>query len=409
MEKDPSCFYTACFPPLFIGYVFKMTSAPSSPEDASGRPALDPDAPTQALSYHSSLGQEALPAAVEVPADEMNWNARYRLLRKLGSGGQGVVYLALREGVDGYSTRVAIKLYARDQSVSESAHITEMQRIAHQGQKISEIQHDNIVNIRDFVALGDTRVMVMEWVDGLDLRELLSLKLYRESRERVSAEDWDRLNDLLVTPGEDHCILRPAAAVDILRGCLAGLSSLHHHEIIHSDLKPANIMIKRTGTKKLIDMDSSCDRQVDLQAEVRGTPYYMAPELIRDREVRYRSDIASLGYVLIEMLTGQLLFKECKTLDQLLQKKLRLPQELPGMAKKVPRYENLDLRLDLLRLCTKMIAIDPEERFPDAEAADLSHRGAASFHRQLVKHDLSAEFSRDLGWWIDLVHPFREE
>jgi serine/threonine-protein kinase len=386
-----------------------MTSDSSSPEDVSAQPGLDPDAPTQALSYHSSLGQQAMPAAVEVPADEMNWNARYRLLRKLGSGAQGVVYLALREGVDGYSTRVALKLYSRDQSVSESAHVTEMQRIAHQGQKISEIQHDNIVNIRDFVALGDTRVMVMEWVDGLDLRQLLSLKLYTESRERISTEDWDRLNDLLVRPGEDHCILRPAAAVDILRGCLAGLSSLHHHEIIHSDLKPANIMIKRTGTKKLIDMDSSCDRQVNLQAEVRGTPYYMAPELIRDKEVRYRSDIASLGYVLIEMLTGRLLFKDCKTLDQLLEKKLRLPAELPSMAKKVPRYENLDLRLDLLRLCTKMIAIDPAERFPDAEAADLSHRGAASFHRQLVKHDLSAEYSRDLGWWIDLVHPFKEE
>ncbi|MEC9351929.1 MAG: serine/threonine-protein kinase [Planctomycetota bacterium] len=389
-----------------------MTSASSSSEDASGHAGeqgLDPDAPTQALSYHSNLGQEVVPASVEVPADEMNWNARYKLLRKLGSGAQGVVYLALREGVDGYSTRVALKLYSRDQSVSESAHVTEMQRIAHQGQKISEIQHDNLVNIRDFVALGDTRVMVMEWVDGLDLRELLSLKLYRESRERISSEDWDRLNDMLVTPGEDHCILRPAAAVDILRGCLAGLSSLHQHEIIHSDLKPANIMIKRTGTKKLIDMDSSCDRQVNLQAEVRGTPYYMAPELIRDREVRYRSDIASLGYVLIEMLTGQLLFKDCKTLDQLLEKKLHLPQELPRMARKVPRYENLDLRLDLIQLCSKMIAIDPKERFPDAEAADISNLGAASFHRQLVKHNLSAEYSRDLGWWIDLVHPFKDE
>ena len=73
-----------------------MTSASSSPEEASGQPGLDPDAPTQALSYHSSLGQQAMPATVEVPADEMNWNARYRLLRKLGSGAQGVVYLSLR-------------------------------------------------------------------------------------------------------------------------------------------------------------------------------------------------------------------------------------------------------------------------------------------------------------------------
>ena len=382
-----------------------MSSSSPSSDDTNreaGRQELDPDAPTLMLSYHGALERQAAPARVAEPSEEMSWNARYRILRKLGSGGQGVVYLALREGVDGYSTKVAIKLYARDESVSESSHLKEMERIAHQGQKISEIQQDNLVNIRDFVALEDTRVMVMEWVDGLDLRQLLDTKLYRESQARVAKADWDRLTDVLVSPGEDHCMLRPAAAVDILRGCLAGLSSLHHHEIIHSDLKPSNIMIKRTGTKKLIDMDSSCDRQVDLQAEVRGTPYYMAPELIRERDVRYRSDIASLGYVLIEMLTGKLLFKECKTLDQLLEKKLRLPDEL---VEYMPRYDHLDLRLDLLELCTKMIAADPTERFPDAEAADLGKLGAASFHRQLVKHDLSAEYSRDLGWWIDLVHP----
>jgi len=386
-----------------------MSPSPPSPDDPireAGRQGFNPDAPTQMLSYHSTLARQATPARITEPKGEMSWNARYRILRKLGSGAQGVVYLALREGVDGYSTKVAIKLYTRDKSVSESSHVKEMRRIAHQGQKISEIQDDNLVNIRDFVALEDTRVMVMEWIDGLDLRQLLSLDLYKATEARIAKEEWDRLNDVLLSAGEDHCKLRPAAAVDILRGCLAGLSSLHHHEIIHSDLKPSNIMIKRTGTKKLIDMDSSCDRQVDLQAEVRGTPYYMAPELIRERDVRYRSDIASLGYVLIEMLTGKLLFKECENFDQLLEKKLRLPDEL---VEYMPRYDHLDLRLDLLELCTKMIAIDPQERFPDAEAADLGKLGAASFHRQLVKHDLSAEYSRDLGWWIDLVHPVREE
>ena len=153
------------------------------------------------LSYHGTLERQAAPVRIAEPSEEMSWNARYRILRKLGSGGQGVVYLALREGVDGYSTKVAIKLYARDESVSESSHLKEMERIAHQGQKISEIQQDNLVNIRDFVALEDTRVMVMEWVDGLDLRQLLDAKLYRESEARVTKADWDRLNDVLVSPG----------------------------------------------------------------------------------------------------------------------------------------------------------------------------------------------------------------
>ena len=213
-----------------------MSPSDPSPDDApgeAGQQGFDPDSPTQMLSYHSTLAKQATPARVAEPKGEMSWNARYRILRKLGSGAQGVVYLALREGVDGYSTKVAIKLYARDESVAESDHVKEMQRIAHQGQKISEIQHDNLVNIRDFVALEDTRVMVMEWIDGLDLQQLLSLKLYRSSEARVAKEDWERLNDVLITPGEDRCILRPAAAVDILRGCLAGLSSLHHLSLIH--------------------------------------------------------------------------------------------------------------------------------------------------------------------------------
>ncbi|MEE3054230.1 MAG: hypothetical protein VYB34_10875, partial [Planctomycetota bacterium] len=110
-----------------------MSPSIPAPDDAvreGAQQGFDPDAPTQMLSYHSALSKQVSPARVEDPKGEMSWNARYRILRKLGSGAQGVVYLALREGVDGYSTKVAIKLYARDKSVSESAHVTEMQRIA---------------------------------------------------------------------------------------------------------------------------------------------------------------------------------------------------------------------------------------------------------------------------------------
>src|SRR6185436_3093118 len=105
-------------------------------------------------------------------------------------------------------------------------------------------------------------------------------------RHRMAKKTWERLNDVIVTAGEDHCRLKPGIAVDIVRGCLAGLSSLHHNGIVHCDLKPSNIMIKRTGTKKIIDIDSSCVVDED-PPHVRGTPYYMAPEQLLGKPVRF--------------------------------------------------------------------------------------------------------------------------
>ncbi|MGH2627996.1 MAG: serine/threonine-protein kinase, partial [Anaerolineales bacterium] len=282
------------------------------------------------MSYHNSLSQPLPPYAPEAPSGELCWNARYQLKRRLGHGAQGVVYLARREGVDGYYTNVALKLFYRNPTLRAVEYHLEMRRIATQAQRVSGLQHDNLVNIRDFVALGETRVMVLEWIDGLDLAQLLDLRRLEQLRRALPRQTWDRLNDVIVTTGEDHGRLKPGIAVDILRGCLAGLSPLHHDGIVHCDLKPSNIMIKRTGIKKIIDVDSSCVPAVD-PPHVRGTPYYMAPELLRGKPPEVRSDIASLGYVLIEMLTGSLLFRECDTLARLLEAKLKLPSRLEAV------------------------------------------------------------------------------
>ena len=131
----------------------------------------------------------------------------------------------------------------------------------------------------------------------------------------------------------------------------------------------------------------------------RGTPYYMAPEQHLKKNVQLHSDIASLGYILIEMLTGRLLFRDCDTDADLCEAKLRLPgrldQILPPEVKKSA----------LLRsLVGKMVAVEPKDRFPDAEAAELDRVGAVSFHRQLVKMDLATEYSRELAWWLDLLN-----
>ena len=125
----------------------------------------------------------------------------------------------------------------------------------------------------------------------------------------------------------------------------------------------------------------------------------MSPEQMRDCQIGYTSDVASLGYVLIEMLTGSLLFKDCQSIESIYQAKISLPDRLERL---LPAEVKRDA--SLASFVHKMVAVDPSERFPDAEAADLDRHGAVSFHRKLIKEDLSTEYDRELAWWIEALH-----
>jgi serine/threonine-protein kinase len=349
------------------------------------------------LTYHDRFGYAQQPFVPPEPPTAIPWNSEYDVVKQLGQGAQGVVYLARRDGVDGYHTNVALKLFYRQPNWSVGQYVEEMQRVAKQAQVISRIQHDNLIAIQNFIAMDETRVLVMEWVDGLDVARLLDLNSLELLRQTLDRQTWEHLNDVIVTAGEDHCRLKPGIAVDILRGCLAGLSSLHSEGIVHCDLKPANIMVKRTGTKKIIDVDSSCMIS-EGPFQNRGTPYYMAPELERGNPVTLAADVASLGYLLIEMLTGQRIFRDCQTLDQLQQAKLSLPKRL---AQTLPAEVRRDG--NLCDMVSKMITVEPHDRFPDADAVDLDRRGAANYHRNLVKTNLSTDYRRELAWWLELM------
>jgi serine/threonine-protein kinase len=368
--------------------------------------------------YHG-VHRVPLPRPTEpAPPVELSWHTRYKLGKLLGRGSQGSVYLATREGADGYYTNVALKIFYRQDGVSPEDYAAEMRHIATQSQRVSGIQHDNLVYIRDFVtmpALGAVagaaavpagkaapgseplRVMVLEWIDGVDLGHLLDLRRLERLRERLSEEEWKHLTSVIVEPGEDHARLKPGIAVDIIRGCLAGLSPLHHRGIVHCDLKPSNIMIKRTGTKKIIDVDSSCLVSQEHTA-FRGTPYYMAPEQLRGAGLDVYSDIASLGYILIELLTGQLLFRDCDAVEDLIRAKVELTRRLDSVLPEEVRRNSL-----LTTLIAKMVAVEPRDRFADADAAELDRMGAVNFHYQLVKMNLATEYNRELAWWFELL------
>jgi serine/threonine-protein kinase len=113
-------------------------------------------------------------------------------------------------------------------------------------------------------------------------------------------------------------------------------------------------------------------------------------------ESTQRSDLCSLGYVLIEMLAGAPPFAGINTFRELLEAKRTLLQRLPSI---LPR-EVVSCEL-LMNFCRGLIAPDPGRRFPSAEAADLVNEGAANFQRALVKGDLASEYDNEIRLWLE--------
>src|SRR5262249_51744039 len=146
---------------------------------------------------------------------------------------------------------------------------------------------------------------------------------------------------------------------------------------------------------KIIDIGSAIDLR-------RGpgrrfwSPAYAAPEVLAGQEPSPGSDLASLGYVLIEMLAGRPPFAGKDNYAQLVEAKATLAPQLPKLLPPDVGCNEL-----LLQPCQRLVTIDPAKRFPSAEAADLGRKGAAAFHRQLVKMDLASVYENDIRVWLE--------
>jgi eukaryotic-like serine/threonine-protein kinase len=333
--------------------------------------------------YQEMIGQERL-----------GWTEHHRLIRPLGSGGQGIVYLSERRGTDSFTLPVALKIFSPERYEDEHAYDDAMGRIAHVAAHIAQIQQDNLLDVHNWVDRHHIRVMEMEWIDGYDLSRLLTCGMLDHVYKRVSTRRWNYVNEVIVTAGPMQPRLKPGIAIAIIRDCLAALAALHREEIVHGDLKPSNIMLKRTGNAKIVDMGSAFELRNPPPIRT-CTPVYAAPEVLEGSESTPRSDLASLGYVLIEMLSGVPPFDGRTNLRDLLEAKRFLAQRLPNVLPEEVVCNDL-----LMNFCRGLIAPDPMRRFPSAEAADLVKEGAASFHRQLVKGDLASEYDNEIRLWL---------
>lgn len=322
--------------------------------------------------------------------EEVHWEIGYRLIRRLGAGGQGVVFSADRVGAFGVVFRLALKFYKPDGYPSVADYHLEMARLARVAMEVARIQQDHLIDVYNVVEHEGIQVLVAEWIDGYDLRQLLTPLMLDQVKAAVNRDRWEYVNDVIVTRAGFQSRLKPGVAIAILRECLSGLAALHRSGLIHADIKPSNVMVKRTGNCKIVDLGSAFSLD-ELPSRPTWTPRYAAVEVLEGAQHTPSSDLASLGYVLFEMLTGTYPFAGAADGIELVSVKRDLWERLPTLLPKdVARDETL------VNLLSKMIAPDPADRFQTAEEADHSDAGAAQIQRQLVKGDLTSEYENEM-------------
>ncbi len=146
----------------------------------------------------------------------------------------------------------------------------------------------------------------------------------------------------------------------------------------------------------MIDIGSAFDIE-DPPNQRACTPAYAAPEVLEGKDCTVRSDLASLGYVTIELLSGRPPFAGISEYQPLLKAKYDLPAKLYEIMPEEVACNDL-----LMGFCLGLIEPDPALRFPSAEDAELLEDiGAAAFHRQLIKNDMASEYENDIRIWVE--------
>ncbi len=251
--------------------------------------------------------------------------SRYQIIQMLGRGGMGVVFRAddLRLGHP-----VALKFL----TATLAADPRRLQAFHNEVRLARQISHPNVCAVYDIDDTEGHLFLSMEYLEGQDLATVL--------RKRGALPEAD--------------------AVDLARQVCAGLAAVHARGVLHRDLKPANIMITADGIARLMDFGIAMSGETDDPERVtEGTPAYMAPEQLVERQVSVRSDIYALGLVLYELFTGRRLF-EAKTLDELTTQHAALASELPpDLATVSPRLR------EVVMACLER---DPGKRPASAEA-----------------------------------------
>jgi len=278
----------------------------------------------------------------------------YRMIDRIGSGGQGAVYAAQHE-----STRqlVAVKVLADPGRA---------RRLEREASYLARLRHEGIVTIHDRGRIGDRVYLVTEFIEG------------------ITIDSYVNLGGLSAMP-----------VVDLIIQVCDAVAAAHHEGILHRDLKPANILVTESGRCRVVDFGLAADddeRSSSATDSIAGTVDYAAPERLRGEAALVRTDVYGLGVVLYECLADNLPFDGDSRIDRARAVVFEDPMPLRRAAageRLNDAITSASISTDLEAVVMKAIAKDPERRYQTVEAfaADLRRvrRGEpveARFHQR---------------------------
>lgn len=307
----------------------------------------------------------------------------YTMLGEIAQGGQSTVHLARQEAL---GRHVAVKIPDRWTGHGDRS----QQRFLREARAMARLSHPNIVAIHDIVEIGNSVAIAMEWIDGLTLASLI-----RALPHEPSDDDMVILRTALGTPAEASAGFGRSVVrffVRLVHDVARAVQTVHDAGLLHLDIKPSNVLVRRDGTPLLADFGVVREMTVELTSTktFAGTLSYAPPEQLRRQDARIgpRTDVYSLGMTLYEALAREPALRNVDLADLL--------QPIEGG--RVPRLSGrVAIAADLENIVHKAIAPEPEHRYASA-AAFADDLLAFLEHRPVVARPLSR--AQRLRRWV---------
>ncbi|MCL2766287.1 MAG: Stk1 family PASTA domain-containing Ser/Thr kinase [Peptococcaceae bacterium] len=281
---------------------------------------------------------------------------RYEIMEQLGGGGMALVY----KGRDTILNRLVTIKVLRSEYTSDDDFV---KRFRSEAQAVASLSHPNIVSIYDVGRADGVDYLVMEYIEGDDLKTVI----------------------------KQHAPLLPVRAAQIAMQIGEALEHAHENKIVHRDVKPQNILITRGGVAKLTDFGialGATTATIVKSEEVMGSVHYVSPEQAKGEKTGPRSDIYSLGVVLYEMTTNALPFEG----DTPVSVALKQVQEDPAL----PSQINPAIPLKLEKIITMAMAKNPSKRYENARQMIQELAGVTGVGSDPLRSDKEDEFATRL-------------